>query len=134
MDAVNSNDDDKKHIEKSPNLDDVNNNTETKLKQNKCSPASPTYSPSTPPCRNSPPPPPPPTSIHHFLAQQIPSPSLASSPTDRAAFSRSRDLMARLCSSNPQFTASVLEDYIRPIFREGDVVLEIECGNNAALM
>ena len=42
--------------------------------------------------------------------------------------------MSRLCAANPQFTASVLEDYIRPIFREGDVVLEIECGTNSALM
>ena len=43
-------------------------------------------------------------------------------------------LLSRLCAANPQFTASVLEDYIRPIFREGDVVLEIECGTNAAVM
>ena len=42
--------------------------------------------------------------------------------------------MARLCAANPQFTASVLEDYIRPVFRDGDVVLEIECGTNAATM
>ena len=53
---------------------------------------------------------------------------------DRLEFSRSRQLMSRLCSANPQFTASVLEDYIRPVFREGDVVLDIECGSNAALM
>ena len=53
---------------------------------------------------------------------------------DRLEFSRSRQLMSRLCAANPQFTASVLEDYIRPVFREGDVVLDIECGTNAALM
>ena len=53
---------------------------------------------------------------------------------DRLEFSRSRQLMSRLCAANPQFTASVLEDYIRPVFREGDVVLDIECGSNAALM
>ena len=52
----------------------------------------------------------------------------------RGEFTRSRQLMSRLCASNPQFTASVLEDYIRPVFREGDVVLDIECGSNAALM
>ena len=53
---------------------------------------------------------------------------------NRGEFTRSRQLMSRLCASNPQFTASVLEDYIRPVFREGDVVLDIECGSNAALM
>ena len=53
---------------------------------------------------------------------------------ERLEFSRSRELMSRLCTTNPQFTASVLEDYIRPIFREGDVVLEVECGSNAAVM
>ena len=53
---------------------------------------------------------------------------------ERLEFSRSRELMSRLCATNPQFTASVLEDYIRPIFREGDVVLEVECGSNAAVM
>ena len=42
--------------------------------------------------------------------------------------------MSRLCAANPHFTASVLEDYIRPIFREEDIVLEIECGTNAAVM
>ena len=54
--------------------------------------------------------------------------------SERLDWARSREIMSGLCSSNPQFTASVLEDYIRPIFREGDVVLEIECGNNSAVM
>ena len=49
-------------------------------------------------------------------------------------YSRSRELMSKLCATNPQFTASVLEDYIRPIFKEGDVVLEVECGSNNAVM
>jgi hypothetical protein len=35
----------------------------------------------------------------------------------QANFARSRELMAALCSANPQFTASVLEDYVRPVFR-----------------
>lgn len=52
----------------------------------------------------------------------------------RIEFNRSRELMSSLCANNPQFTSSVLEDYIRPIFREGDVVLEVECGTNAAVM
>ena len=39
------------------------------------------------------------------------------SATSQADFTRSRELMGALCSANPQFTASVLEDYIRPIFR-----------------
>ena len=39
------------------------------------------------------------------------------SATSQADFARSRELMGALCSANPQFTASVLEDYIRPIFR-----------------
>ena len=43
------------------------------------------------------------------------SPSSATS--SQADFTRSRELMGALCSANPQFTASVLEDYIRPIFR-----------------
>ena len=30
---------------------------------------------------------------------------------DRLEFTRSRQLMSRLCASNPQFTASVLEDW-----------------------
>jgi hypothetical protein len=102
-------------------IDDVNNNTDPKLKHD-CQ-SSPTNTP-----------PPPPTSFHHLLSQHIPAPTPTSNASDRADFSHSRDLMARLCAANPQFTASVLEDYIRPVFRDGDVVLEIECGNNAALM
>ena len=39
------------------------------------------------------------------------------SSTSQADFTRSRELMGALCTANPQFTASVLEDYIRPIFR-----------------
>ncbi len=42
--------------------------------------------------------------------------------------------MRRLCLLNPQFASSVLEDYIRPIVRPDDVILEIECGANAAVM
>ena len=41
----------------------------------------------------------------------------ATSATTTAEFARSRELMAALCTANPQFTASVLEDYIRPVFR-----------------
>ena len=65
------------------------------------------------------------------VAKHFPSPGPGS---ERLEWARSREIMSGLCSSNPQFTASVLEDYIRPIFREGDVVLEIECGNNSAVM
>ena len=43
--------------------------------------------------------------------------SPSSSTTSPADFTRSRELMGALCNANPQFTASVLEDYIRPIFR-----------------
>ena len=65
------------------------------------------------------------------VAKHFPIPGSGS---ERLEWARSREIMSSLCSSNPQFTASVLEDYIRPIFREGDVVLEIECGNNSAVM
>ena len=44
-------------------------------------------------------------------------PRSPSSTASQADFTRSRELMGALCSANPQFTASVLEDYIRPIFR-----------------
>lgn len=44
------------------------------------------------------------------------------------------EFMRQLCSLNPQFASSVLEDYIRPIVRDEDVVLEIECGTNSALL
>ena len=47
---------------------------------------------------------------------------------------RGHELMRRLCAMNPQFASSVLEDYIRPQVRDGDIVLEIECGPNAALL
>ena len=70
---------------------------------------------------------------------------------------RGHDLMRRLCTMNPAFAQSIIEDYIRPqvsfsnlrnesihymhtsisrIFqvRDDDVVLEIECGTNTALM
>ena len=50
------------------------------------------------------------------------------------AQSRGHDLMRRLCTMNPQFASSVLEDYIRPQVRDGDIVLEIECGTNSALL
>ena len=46
----------------------------------------------------------------------LPSPR-ASPSSCQADLVRSRDLMAALCAANPQFTASVLEDYIRPVFR-----------------
>ena len=47
---------------------------------------------------------------------------------------RGHELMRRLCAMNPQFASSVLEDYIRPQVRDGDIVLEIECGPNTALL
>ena len=65
------------------------------------------------------------------VAKHFPIPGPGS---ERLEWARSREIMSGLCASNPQFTASVLEDYIRPVFREGDVVLEIECGNNSAVM
>ena len=65
------------------------------------------------------------------VAKHFPIPGPGS---ERLDWARSREIMSGLCAANPQFTASVLEDYIRPIFREGDVVLEIECGNNSAVM
>ena len=46
----------------------------------------------------------------------LPSPR-ASPSSCQADLAHSRDLMAALCAANPQFTASVLEDYIRPVFR-----------------
>ena len=64
----------------------------------------------------------------------VPTPHAKVDLEKRIGFNRSRELMSSLCAANPQFTSSVLEDYIRPIFREGDVVLEVECGNNAAVM
>lgn len=47
---------------------------------------------------------------------------------------RGHELMRRLCTMNPAFAQSIIEDYIRPTVRDDDVVLEIECGSNNALM
>ena len=52
----------------------------------------------------------------------------------RPRSSPGHDLMQRLCLLNPQFASATLEDYIRPVVREEDVILEIECGTNAAIM
>ena len=68
---------------------------------------------------------------------------------------RGHELMRRLCTMNPAFAQSIIEDYIRPSVshkffenstnfsilrrlnlqvRDDDVVLEIECGSNTAMM
>ena len=74
--------------------------------------------------------------IPHTTPQPPPPPPLAphSATGPAKPGSRGHDLMRRLCSINPAFASSVLEDYIRPIVREEDVILEIECGTNAALL
>ncbi len=59
--------------------------------------------------------------------------SSSSSPPSSSS-GRGPELMRRLCLLNPQFASSVLEDYIRPVVRDEDVILEIECGANAALL
>lgn len=34
------------------------------------------------------------------------------------------------CLSNALFVTSAADDYIRPVFSDGDVILDIECGDN----
>ena len=38
------------------------------------------------------------------------------------------------CLANPKFVRSAIEDYIRPVFQHGDIVLEVECGSNNGYM
>ena len=56
------------------------------------------------------------------------------SSTSQADFTRSRELMGALCTANPQFTASVLEDYIRPIFRFCQCIRLIGANSTGALL
>ena len=74
---------------------------------------------------------------HAAALQRWPMPGSGASlphPPVMQQLGRGHELMRRLCALNPQFASSVLEDYIRPTVRDDDVVLEIECGTNAALL
>ncbi len=43
-------------------------------------------------------------------------------------------LIQKICLSNPLFVASAVDDYIRPVYQQKDILLDVECGVNRGLL
>jgi SAND domain len=63
-------------------------------------------------------------SDQHPAGPLTPPPSSSTFPTGELS------LIQRICLSNPLFVASAVDDYIRPVYRQEDILLDVECGVN----